>query len=157
MTGSLPPFSLSWQQAPWDSWCSNFIFQLNACGYSPYVHPLWQEDGSVIYNCCWFSPAQAFSGQSPMGPMTTFYYLKFETPPTWMARSPYLYSPGLEWPGNTPRHWVSISSPMIRRATVEVHRYCLLIYDWTTYIVSRQTHKKRLLLLSRMCVYWPVT
>jgi hypothetical protein len=28
-------------------------------------HPLWREDGSVIYNCCWSSPAQSFSGPSP--------------------------------------------------------------------------------------------
>jgi hypothetical protein len=25
-------------------------------------HPLWREDGSVIYNCCWLSPARSFSG-----------------------------------------------------------------------------------------------
>jgi hypothetical protein len=36
MTGGLPPISLSWQEAPWDS-TSNFIFLLNTCGYSPYV------------------------------------------------------------------------------------------------------------------------
>jgi hypothetical protein len=27
-------------------------------------HPLWREDGSVVRICCWFSPAQSFSGQS---------------------------------------------------------------------------------------------
>jgi hypothetical protein len=26
---------------------------------------LWREDGSVVYNCCWLSPAQSFSGPSP--------------------------------------------------------------------------------------------
>jgi hypothetical protein len=26
---------------------------------------LWREDGSVVYNCCWSSPAQSFSGPSP--------------------------------------------------------------------------------------------
>jgi hypothetical protein len=36
-TGGLSPISSSWRQAPWDSRCSNFIFQLNICGYSPYV------------------------------------------------------------------------------------------------------------------------
>jgi hypothetical protein len=38
--------------------------------------------------------------------MTTFYCLRFETPPTWRTRSLYLYPPGTEWPGYTPRHWV---------------------------------------------------
>jgi hypothetical protein len=36
-TGGLPPISSSWLSAPSDSRHSNFIFQLNTCGYSPYV------------------------------------------------------------------------------------------------------------------------
>jgi hypothetical protein len=36
-TAVLPPISSSRRQAPWESWHSNFIFQLNTCGYSPYV------------------------------------------------------------------------------------------------------------------------
>jgi hypothetical protein len=44
------------------------------------LSPLWREDGSVIYNCCWPSPAQLFSGPSPVRLMTTFYSLRFETP-----------------------------------------------------------------------------
>jgi hypothetical protein len=39
-----------------------------------------------------------------------------ETPPTWRARSPYLYPPDLP-----PGHWVPFLSPLTtRRATVEV-------------------------------------
>jgi hypothetical protein len=38
-----------------------------------------QEDGSVIYSCCWSSPALSFSGQSPVGLVTMFYPLRFET------------------------------------------------------------------------------
>jgi hypothetical protein len=78
-------------------------------------HPLWREDGSVIYNCRWSSPAQSFSGPSPAGLMTIFYCLRFETPPTWRARSPYLYPPGTGWPGYTPRHCVPFSSPPTTR------------------------------------------
>jgi hypothetical protein len=53
--------------------------------------------------------------------MNTFYCLRFETPPTWWARSPYLYPPETGWPGYTQRHWVPFSStPTTRRATVEV-------------------------------------
>jgi hypothetical protein len=36
-TGGLSPISSSWRQAPRDSRHSNFIFQLNSCGYCPYV------------------------------------------------------------------------------------------------------------------------
>jgi hypothetical protein len=49
------------------------------------------------------------------------YCLRFETPPTWRARSPYLYPPGTGGRSYTPRHWDPFSShPMNRRATVEV-------------------------------------
>jgi hypothetical protein len=48
--------------------------------------------------------------------MTMFYCLKFETPQTRWARSPYLYPPGIRWPSFTPRHRVPFSSP----PTVEV-------------------------------------
>jgi hypothetical protein len=52
------------------------------------------------------SLAQSFWGPSPTGLMTTFYCLRFETPPTLRTRSLYLYPPGTRWPGYTPRHWV---------------------------------------------------
>jgi hypothetical protein len=42
-------------------------------------HCLWQEDGSVIYNFRWHSPAQSFLGPSPVGLVTIFYCLRFET------------------------------------------------------------------------------
>jgi hypothetical protein len=40
---------------------------------------LWRKDGSVVYNCCWSSPAQSLSGPAPVGLATIFYCLKFET------------------------------------------------------------------------------
>jgi hypothetical protein len=47
---------------------------------------LSREDGSVVCNCYWTSPAQSFSGQSPLGLATTFYCLSsrlpFLSPPT---------------------------------------------------------------------------
>jgi hypothetical protein len=47
--------------------------------------------------------------------------LRIETPPTWWARSLYLYPPGTCWPSYNPRQWVPFSSPLTtRRATVEV-------------------------------------
>jgi hypothetical protein len=53
---------------------------------------LWREDWSVVYNSCWYSPAQSFSGVSPAGLVTILYCFRFETPPTWRARSPYLWN-----------------------------------------------------------------
>jgi hypothetical protein len=100
--GGLPPISSSWRQASWDSRPVIF-FHLNYCGYSPYVTSsltkecVCREAVSVVYNCCWTSPAQS-SGPSPAGLMTIFYCLRFESPPTWRARSKYLYSSGIGGP-----------------------------------------------------------
>jgi hypothetical protein len=53
--------------------------------------------------------------------LTIFFCLRFESPPTWRAKSVYLYPPGTGSPSYTPRHGVPFSSPpTTRRATVEV-------------------------------------
>jgi hypothetical protein len=54
--------------------------------------PRWREDESVIYNCCWPSPAQSFSGPSHAELMTIFYSLRFDTPTTWRS-GPCIYIP----------------------------------------------------------------
>jgi hypothetical protein len=51
----------------------------DSCGFVDLGRPLWREDGSVLYNCCWSSPAQSFSGPSPVGLVAIFYCLRFET------------------------------------------------------------------------------
>jgi hypothetical protein len=56
-----------------------------------------------------------FSGPSPAGLKTIFYCLRFETAPTWRARSSYSYPPGTGWPSYTHSHWVPFSSPTTRR------------------------------------------
>jgi hypothetical protein len=84
-----------------------FIFQLNTCVWS-LCNIFTREDGSVVYNYCWSLPAQSFTGPSPAELMTTFYRLRFETPPTWRARSLYLYPPGTGWPGYMPRQGVPL-------------------------------------------------
>jgi hypothetical protein len=76
---------------------TRFLFLSDSCGFVDVGRPLWWEDGSVVYTCCWSSPAKSFSGPSPVGLMTTFYCLRFETPPTWRTRSLYLYPPGTGW------------------------------------------------------------
>jgi hypothetical protein len=41
--------------------------------------PLWQEDESAFCICCWPLLAQSFLSSSPLGLMTIFYCLRFET------------------------------------------------------------------------------
>jgi hypothetical protein len=56
--------SLSWCQAPSGAQDQIFV-TVDSCGFVDVECPFWREDGSVVYNCCWPSPAQAFSGSSP--------------------------------------------------------------------------------------------
>jgi hypothetical protein len=80
----------------------NFSFQLSPCGHSPPTR------GRVRHLQLLLVLASRI--RSPAGLMTIFYCLRFQTTPTWRARSPYLYPPGTGWPSYTPRHWVSFSS-----------------------------------------------
>jgi hypothetical protein len=51
----------------------------DSCGFVDVGRSLWREDGSVVYNCFWPSPVQSFTGPSPVGLVTIFYCLRFET------------------------------------------------------------------------------
>jgi hypothetical protein len=85
---------LCWCQALiWE--CDNFLFLIrwHSWVFDDLGRPVWLEDWSVVYGCCWVSPVQSFSGPSPAGLITIFYFLKFEAPPAWRARSQYLYPP----------------------------------------------------------------
>jgi hypothetical protein len=42
-----------------------------SCGLVHVGRPLWQEDGSIVYICCWPLPVQSFSGLGPRG----FYHI----------------------------------------------------------------------------------
>jgi hypothetical protein len=86
---------------------SNFIFKLNTCDYSPYATSSLTRGWDCRLRLLLSSPAQSFWGPSPAGLMTTFYRLRFETPPTWRTRSLYLYPSGTGWTNYTLRHWVS--------------------------------------------------
>jgi hypothetical protein len=56
------------------------IFRLSeSCVFVDTGRSIWRADGSVVYNCFWPSPAQLFSGPSPVGLVTIFYCLRFET------------------------------------------------------------------------------
>jgi hypothetical protein len=67
--------NLSWCQAPPGAYDQIFITARQLRFLS-----LRRENGSAVYNCCWFSPAQSFLGPSPAGLVTIFYCLRFETP-----------------------------------------------------------------------------
>jgi hypothetical protein len=103
-TGGLPPISSSWPQAPWDSRRA-FFFQLNTCFHSPYVtFSLTRGWVCSIQLLLAFASTLILRSDS-RGTRDIFYSLKFETPPTWRARFPYLYPPGTGWSSYTPRHW----------------------------------------------------
>jgi hypothetical protein len=58
---------------------TRFLLLSGSCGFVNVGCCLWGDDGSVVYNCCWLSPAKSFSGSSPVGLVTIFYCLRFET------------------------------------------------------------------------------
>jgi hypothetical protein len=100
---------------------TRFLLLSDSCRFVDVGHPLWWEDWSVVNNYRWTLPVQSFLGSSPTGLTTIFYCLRFETPTTWRARSPYLYSSGTRWSSYTPVHWIPFLLPLITyRATVEV-------------------------------------
>jgi hypothetical protein len=72
---------------------TRFLLLSDSCGFVDVGRHLWREGASVAYNWCRSSPAQSFPALSPAWLMTIFYWLRFETPPTRRARSPYLYPP----------------------------------------------------------------
>jgi hypothetical protein len=56
---------------------SNFILQLNTCGYSSYVTSSLTRGWVCRLKLLLSSPAQSYSGPSPAGLMTTFYCLRY--------------------------------------------------------------------------------
>jgi hypothetical protein len=77
-------------------------------------------NGPVVYNYCWSSPAQSFSGPSPV---VSWYFIFSDSrllQPGGLG--PRIYIPqGTGLLGYTPRHWIPSSSPPTTRgATVEL-------------------------------------
>jgi hypothetical protein len=58
---------------------ARFLLLSDSCGFVDVGRYLWREDGSVVYNCSWPSPAQSFSGPSPMGLVIIFYCFRLKT------------------------------------------------------------------------------
>jgi hypothetical protein len=77
---------------------TRYLLLSESFGFVDDGRPLWREDGSDVYNCCWTSPAQSLSGPIPAGLMTTFYCLRFETPPNLEGQVPVFIPPGTGFP-----------------------------------------------------------
>jgi hypothetical protein len=60
---------------------TGFLLLSDSWGFVDVGRPLWREDGSVVYNSCWPSPAQSFLVPSHVGlaNILVFYCLRFET------------------------------------------------------------------------------
>jgi hypothetical protein len=82
--------------------------------------PLWWEDWSEVYSCCWTSTAKFYPGPSPSGLTTVFYWLKFEI--SQLEGHVIIFIPAYnKMIQLSPKHWVPISSPLtIFSATVNV-------------------------------------
>jgi hypothetical protein len=93
--------------------CSSFVGQLRCSAFN--ASSLTRERVcNLLLNCFWALPEQSHFSRSPteLRPNLT---VSSETPPTWRARFPYLYSPGTGWPSYTPGHWVPFLSPLTTR------------------------------------------
>jgi hypothetical protein len=119
---------------------TRFLVLSDSCEFVDGGRFLWREDGSVVYNCCWPSTVQSFSGPSPTGIMTTFYSSDSRLPQPG-GPGPLIYIPK-EQVG--PRHCVPFSSPpTTRRATVVIqpqhgsHRKRL--FHYCVFSVARET------------------
>jgi hypothetical protein len=58
---------------------ARFVLLSDSWRFVDVGRPLWLEDVSVVYNCCWSSSAQSFSGPGPGWLLIVFYCLRFET------------------------------------------------------------------------------
>jgi hypothetical protein len=104
-TGGLQPISSSWLQAPWDPRPVILFFNRTL---------------AVLSLCNILSAERMGLSFTLLLALASVFILRFETPPTWRARSVFIF-PGTGWLCYTHRHWVPFPSPLTtRRATVEV-------------------------------------
>jgi hypothetical protein len=101
--------SSSWCQAPiWNS--LPHFFLPDSWEFFDIGHPLWREDGSVIYCTIAYRPCQSTHSWVQVSQDSRPYCtLSFGTPPTWRARFMHLYPPGTGWPGYSLGDWIPFS------------------------------------------------
>jgi hypothetical protein len=69
---------LFWNKAPIWGLRPDFYYYQTVAGLLMWG-ALFDERAGVVYNCSWPSPAQAFSGPTPLRLVTIIYCLRFET------------------------------------------------------------------------------
>jgi hypothetical protein len=96
--------SLSWNKAPIWGLRPDFYYCQTVAGLLG--RSLWRD------NCSWSLPEKSFSGPSPVGPMTIYYSLRFETsfssPPTTRRVTVEVFEPG------SIREWLSLHIQKIK-------------------------------------------
>jgi hypothetical protein len=109
-TGGLPPISSSWHQAPWDSRPVIFVFYWTLAIIVLMYNILSDERMGLSFTTAaghrQRCHSQVREGRDS-GPNFIVSYSRL--PPTWRARSPYLYLPGTGWPSYNPRHWFTLT------------------------------------------------
>jgi hypothetical protein len=96
------PASLSWNKPLiWGLW-PDLYYVCDSYGLVLVGRPLWRQDGSVFYICCWPLPAQSFFGPSPLGLATIFYWVL-----SLSASGLVLYSHDTHNAENTVLFWVA--------------------------------------------------
>jgi hypothetical protein len=126
-------------------------------------HPLWREDGSVIYCTIASRPCQSSHSWVEVPQNSRPYFnVSSETPPTWRARSPYLYPPGTGWPSYTPGHWVPLSPLLTCRdcgggILTRLHTVGCINFLVDTYCMRDETRclAKALIIQTRLTDYLP--
>jgi hypothetical protein len=127
---------------------------------------LWREDGSVLYNCCWPSPALSFSGPSPVRLVTIFYCLTFETPLFVASYDSKGYGGGIRPCLHTDTLsscladsscFINFGRPrtenLIQRFIFSICCICLLMYALSRELVYNRQRCIRCYLLSRKLVF----
>jgi hypothetical protein len=110
---------------------SNFIFQLNTCGYSPYVTSSLMRGWVCHLQLLLVLASAVILRSESRGTHDHILLPHIRDSPNLEGRSLDLYSPGTGWPGYIRRHWVPFSAPpTTRKATVEVFDSSDFLYSY---------------------------
>jgi hypothetical protein len=99
-----------------------FTFQLNTCGYSPYVTSSLMRGWVCRLQLLLVLASKVILRSESRGTHDHILLSQIRDSPNPEGQVPVFISPRTGWPGYTPKHWVPFSSPpTARRATVEVY------------------------------------
>jgi hypothetical protein len=98
-----------------------FLLFPDNCRFIDVGRPIWWGDGSVVYNCCWASPAQSFSGQKSCRTHNHISLSQTGTSLDLEGQVPISIYPRSRVAQLYLRHWIFFSPPLTTcKATVEV-------------------------------------